>query len=91
MENRSHYYYMLATKLMECDRKIDELKVRTEGAGDEARVAYKRRIVDLRERRDRAATLLEAAHEADDKGWKDTRKAADRLFTEVDDMLKLAA
>jgi len=91
MATRREYIERLAAKLHEWDAHIDELRGRAELSGTRARESARRSIAELREKRERAAELLDELHEAGDESWKNVRTRVDRLYDEIRDVFRKAA
>jgi hypothetical protein len=88
METRREYIEKLATRLLDWDAKIDELRAKAEFAPAQARLVYKKKVAELRELRERVAETLNSLHEAGDAGWQDIKKAADKMSEEGHRILK---
>jgi hypothetical protein len=88
METRIKYIEKLAARVLDWDARIDELRSKSESAGAEARVVYKKKITELGELRERVAEKISSLHEASDTGWHDIGKAADKLSEEAARLLK---
>jgi hypothetical protein len=91
MTTRRQYIERLAAKLHEWDERIDELRSRAELSDMAARAAARRKLTELREKRDRAVDLLDELHEAGDKGWMGVKSRVDDLYDEVKQVFRKAA
>ena len=83
METRGEYIERLASKLQEWDAKIDELKLKSEKVSPRMQTGYKQMIIELQEKRDEGADLLERLHESDETAWPDLKLAVDRLLGDM--------
>ncbi len=91
MATRKEYIEKLAQRLHEIDARIDELRGRAEQSGTDIKERFRGRMVELKEKRERAAILLEELHEASDDTWKGIKAKVDKLYEDVKEIFKKAA
>jgi len=91
METKRDYTEKLAAKLLEWDERLDELKAMAEGRKAEERLRYRQQVLELRDKREQGAVLLNRLHEASGDSWLEIKKNADRLLDEVKRTFKRAA
>jgi hypothetical protein len=88
METRREYIEKLAARLLDWDARIDELKAKSEAAGADLRLTYKKKITELRDLRERVSAELSRLHEAGDPGWQEIKKTAETLVEQAGRLLK---
>jgi hypothetical protein len=92
METRMEYARKVASKLREMDAAIDALREKAElAAGLQQKAGYKKRIVELTERRKEGETLLRRVHEVDDARLGEVASAVESLMGESLPAYKKAA
>jgi len=91
MNTRKEYIAYLAARLHELDSRIDLLRSKANVSEKKARLIYKKRLIELEERRERAVEMLTRLHETGEEKWKNVKREADRMFTELKDKFRKAA
>ena len=92
METRMEYARMVASKLRELDTAIDALREKAElAAGLQQKAGYKKRIVELTEKRKEGEVLLRRVHEADEAHLEEVATAVESLMGESRPVYEKAA
>lgn len=92
METRMEYARKVASKLREMDAAIDALREKAElAAGLQQKAGYRKRIVELTEKRKEVAVLLRRVHEVDDSHLGEVAASVESLMGENRPAYKKAA
>lgn len=92
METRMEYARKVASKLRELDEAIDALREKAElAAGLQQKAGFKKRIVELTEKRKEGEVLLRRVHEADEANFEEVAAAVESLTGESQAAYKEAA
>jgi hypothetical protein len=92
METRMEYARKVASKLRELDAAIDALREKAElAAGLQQKAGFKKRIVELTEKRKEGEVLLRRVHEADEANFEEVAAAVESLTGESLSAYKKAA
>jgi len=91
MNTRKEYIELLVARLHELDSRIDMLRSRINVSEKKARLMYKKRLVELEDKRERAAEMLTRMHETGEETWAGVRREADRLFKDLKERFRKAA
>jgi len=91
METRREYIEKLAQRLRIWDTKVDELRIKAEGATNEMKIRYRQEMMELKEMRDRVSVHLVEVREASDTAWRGLKKNFKRAVKDVKESFKKAA
>jgi uncharacterized coiled-coil DUF342 family protein len=76
--------------MREWSAKIDLLKARADQAGAEAKIEYRNRIEDLRQKKEALQTKLSELQNASDAAWKDLKAGTERAAADLKDAVQSA-
>lgn len=78
--NKAEFMDKLKGQLQEWDDDIDQLRLKMKDLGDDAKVEYEERMVDLQEKRDAAQVKFNEIAEAGEEKWTDFKEDAEVVF-----------
>jgi hypothetical protein len=90
MENKQAYREKLEAQMREWSAKIDLLKAKADQVEAEAKIEYRNRIEDLRQRKEALRVKLSELQNASDAAWKDIKAGTERAATDLKDALQSA-
>jgi hypothetical protein len=90
MENKEVYREKLEAQMREWSAKIDLLKARADQAEADAKIEYRNRIEDLRQKKEVLQAKLRELQKASDAAWKDIRAGTERAAADLRDALQSA-
>lgn len=90
MENKEAYREKLEAQMREWSAKIDLLKAKADQTEAEAKIEYKNRIEDLRQRKEALQAKLKELQNASDAAWKEIKAGAESAAADLKDALQSA-
>jgi predicted phage gp36 major capsid-like protein len=90
MENKQAYREKLEAQMREWSAKIDLLKAKADQAEADAKIEYRNRIEDLRQKKEALKAKLGELQNASDAAWKDIRAGAEKAAADLKDALQSA-
>ncbi len=90
MENKEAYREKLEAQMREWSAKIDLLKARADQAEAEAKIEYRNRIEDIRQRKEALQAKFRELQNASDAAWKDIKAGTERAAADLRDALQSA-
>lgn len=90
MSKKDAYQQKLEAKLTAWNIEIDKLVARAEGLKADAQLKYRDRIEKIRDKRQKAKTLLKELQSASGDAWDDLKEGADGAVDALGDAVKSA-
>jgi hypothetical protein len=90
MANKEAYREKLEAQMREWSAKIDLLKAKADQAEAEAKVEYRNRIEDLRQKKEALRVKLGELQNASDAAWKDIKTGTEKAAADLKDALRSA-
>jgi hypothetical protein len=90
MENKQAYREKLEAHMREWSAKIDLLKAKADQAEAEAKIEYRNRIEDLRQKKEALKAKLSELQNASDAAWKDIKAGTEKAAADLKDALQSA-
>jgi F0F1-type ATP synthase epsilon subunit len=90
MENKQAYREKLEAQMREWSAKIDVLKAKADQAEAEAKIEYRNRIEDLRQKKEALKAKLSELQNASDAAWKDIKAGTEKAAADLKDALQSA-
>lgn len=90
MEEKKAYREKLEAQMREWSAKIDVLKAKADQAEAEAKIEYRNRIEDLRQKKEALRVKLGELQNASDAAWKDIKAGTEKAAADLKDALQSA-
>ena len=90
MDSKEAYREKLEAQMREWSAKIDLLKARADQAEAEAKIEYRNRIEDIRQRKEALQAKFRELENASDAAWKDIKAGTERAAADLRDALQSA-
>ena len=90
MEDKKTYLQKMADKLVEWDRKIEDLKKRGNEAASIMKEDYVKMAEDLKVKKKTAEEKLAQLKSAGEEGWDELKRGADRAVSELSEAVTRA-
>jgi hypothetical protein len=90
MEDKKTYLKTIADKLVEWDKRIDELKKKGDQASTVIREDYLKMAEDLKIKKREAEEKVKQLKANSGEGWEEIKKGADKAFTDLSDAVDKA-
>lgn len=88
---RAAFLAKLKTQLQSIDQKMEQLATRERSLTEESRVAWNKKVDQLKIRRDAARRRLKALSKASELGWSDLRDGAEAAWQDLEKAVDAAA
>jgi hypothetical protein len=90
MGNKEAYREKLEAQMREWSAKIDLLKARADQVEAEAKIEYRNRIEDIRQRKEALQEKLKELQNASDAAWKEIKGGTEKAAADLRDALQSA-
>jgi hypothetical protein len=90
MGSKEAYREKLEAQMREWSAKIDLLKARADQVEAEAKIEYRNRIEDIRQRKEALQGKLKELQNASDAAWKDIKEGTEKAAADLKDALQSA-
>lgn len=82
-EKKESYLEKLSAKLLDLDKKIDEIKERAKTASLDAQGDLKRIQDDLKTKRDQLNETMNRIRQSTDEGWQELKSGAEKAYEDL--------
>jgi hypothetical protein len=83
MENKEAYRKKLEAQMREWSAKVDLLKARADQAEADAKIEYRNRLEDVRQKKEALQAKLSELQKTSDAAWKDIKAGTERAAADL--------